>query len=189
MGWNRIRSKISTDKRQTTHQFQRFECVYIAFFSSMLFSFNSSFCFVFLQCVFRTCNCVSNLFYVISLWLFAITAWLSVVSVCMLFCFGILLWLSIFFLCFDVASAIFSTRFVSFLSISILFIYFFSHALPVCFAKCVIGFTGRFAHRCAVIFHGNFDSVYSYIYICNKSHSSILCVFVLVSFQPSTITA
>lgn len=127
MGWNRIRSKISTDKRQTTHQFQRFECVYIAFFSSMLFSFNSSFCFVFLQCVFRTCNCVSNLFYVISLWLFAITAWLSVVSVCMLFCFGILLWLSFFFFVFwcCLSNIFHSFRFVSF-NFNFIYLLFFS---------------------------------------------------------------
>lgn len=89
------------------------------------------------------CVCVSNLFYVISLRLFAITAWLCVAS-------ALTLALALIVCCCSVASAIFSTRFVSF-RFNFNFIYF---SLPLS-AKCVIGFLcGRFAHWLA-IFLGN----------------------------------
>lgn len=121
-------------------------CV-LVFLSSMLCSFNSFFSFA---------MCFDFFSNVISLWLFAITAWLSVASV--LFCYGI--GFDCLFLCWCCLSNIFhSFRFFQFQFYLFTSFCFFRSCSTRCFAECAIGFTGRFAH-CLVIFHGNCDSVF-----------------------------
>lgn len=167
MGWNRIRSETSTDKRQTTHRFQHFECVYW-FFCRRCFA--HSILFFRLQCV--------SIFFSTSYrcgYLLLLHDFLS-----LLCCFAMAFALIVYF-CVDVASAIFSTRFVSF---NFNFIYllrfvFFVHVLHVALLNVrLVSLVDL-----PIAWSSFMGIAIVCLFICNKSHSSILCVFVFrISF-------